>query len=120
MYSGLCSFRRGCRDERPIAAQREDRSASCGDDQSPGGDRQGASTISQQYARKWAELEGVTYGRKLREAVIALKQWNTKVEKDVATLQADLAAAHERASRFERAIARLPSIIQNWLSRHAR
>ncbi|MEV0136172.1 biosynthetic peptidoglycan transglycosylase, partial [Dactylosporangium sp. NPDC050688] len=37
-----------------------------------GGDRQGASTISQQYARKWAELEGVTYGRKLREAVIAL------------------------------------------------
>ncbi|WP_327007246.1 penicillin-binding protein [Dactylosporangium sp. NBC_01737] len=38
-----------------------------------GGDRQGASTISQQYARKWAELEGVTYARKLREAVIALK-----------------------------------------------
>ncbi|WP_156089721.1 transglycosylase domain-containing protein [Dactylosporangium aurantiacum] len=30
-------------------------------------------TISQQYARKWAELEGVTYGRKVREAVIALK-----------------------------------------------
>ncbi|WP_238009588.1 transglycosylase domain-containing protein [Dactylosporangium sp. AC04546] len=38
-----------------------------------GGDRQGASTISQQYARQWAELEGVTYARKLREAVIALK-----------------------------------------------
>ncbi|UWZ36760.1 penicillin-binding protein [Dactylosporangium roseum] len=38
-----------------------------------GGDRQGASTISQQYARRWAELEGVTYARKLREAVIALK-----------------------------------------------
>ncbi|WP_327005209.1 penicillin-binding protein [Dactylosporangium sp. NBC_01737] len=38
-----------------------------------GGDRQGASTISQQYARKWADLEGVTYARKVREAVIALK-----------------------------------------------
>ncbi|WP_238013107.1 transglycosylase domain-containing protein [Dactylosporangium sp. AC04546] len=38
-----------------------------------GGERQGASTISQQYARQWAELEGVTYARKLREAVIALK-----------------------------------------------
>ncbi|MFC5008703.1 transglycosylase domain-containing protein [Dactylosporangium cerinum] len=38
-----------------------------------GGDRQGASTISQQYARKWAELVDVTYARKVREAVIALK-----------------------------------------------
>jgi len=38
-----------------------------------GGERQGASTISQQYARHWAELSGVTYGRKVREAVIAMK-----------------------------------------------
>jgi len=38
-----------------------------------GGETQGASTISQQYARHWAELTGVTYGRKLREAVIAMK-----------------------------------------------
>ena len=38
-----------------------------------GGDQQGASTISQQYARKWADLSGVTYARKLREAVIAMK-----------------------------------------------
>ncbi|MET7420724.1 transglycosylase domain-containing protein [Dactylosporangium sp. NPDC005555] len=38
-----------------------------------GGELQGASTISQQYARKWATLEGVTYGRKVREAIIALK-----------------------------------------------
>ena len=38
-----------------------------------GGQTQGASTISQQYARHWAELTGVTYGRKLREAVIAMK-----------------------------------------------
>jgi membrane peptidoglycan carboxypeptidase len=46
-----------------------------------GGDRQGASTISQQYARHWAELEGVTYARKLREAVIALKL-NQQYDKD--------------------------------------
>ena len=46
-----------------------------------GGETQGASTISQQYARKWAELEGVTYGRKVREAVIALKL-NQSFDKD--------------------------------------
>ncbi|WP_433046379.1 transglycosylase domain-containing protein [Dactylosporangium sp. CS-033363] len=46
-----------------------------------GGDRQGASTISQQYARRWAELEGVTYARKVREAVIALKL-NQQYSKD--------------------------------------
>jgi membrane peptidoglycan carboxypeptidase len=38
-----------------------------------GGDRQGASTITQQYARKMLDLEGVSYARKLREAVIAMK-----------------------------------------------
>ncbi|GAA2624273.1 transglycosylase/D,D-transpeptidase PonA1 [Dactylosporangium fulvum] len=32
-----------------------------------------ASTISQQYAQQWAELEGMTYSRKAREAVIAMK-----------------------------------------------
>ncbi|MEV8516220.1 transglycosylase domain-containing protein [Dactylosporangium sp. NPDC051484] len=46
-----------------------------------GGDRQGASTISQQYARHWAELEGVTYARKVREAVIAMKL-NQQYKKD--------------------------------------
>ncbi|GAA2587280.1 transglycosylase domain-containing protein [Dactylosporangium fulvum] len=46
-----------------------------------GGERQGASTISQQYARRWAELEDVTYARKLREAVIALKL-NRQYDKD--------------------------------------
>ena len=46
-----------------------------------GGERQGASTISQQYARQWADLEGVTYARKLREAVIALKL-NQEFNKD--------------------------------------
>ena len=38
-----------------------------------GGQRQGASTITQQYARLAADLKGVTYSRKLREAVIAWK-----------------------------------------------
>jgi membrane peptidoglycan carboxypeptidase len=38
-----------------------------------GGDRQGASTITQQYARKMADLEGITYARKLREATLAMK-----------------------------------------------
>jgi membrane peptidoglycan carboxypeptidase len=38
-----------------------------------GGDRQGASTITQQYARIAADLQGVTYSRKLREAVMAWK-----------------------------------------------
>jgi membrane peptidoglycan carboxypeptidase len=38
-----------------------------------GGDTQGASTITQQYARIAADLKGVTYSRKLREAVLAWK-----------------------------------------------
>jgi membrane peptidoglycan carboxypeptidase len=38
-----------------------------------GGETQGASTITQQYAREAAHLTGITYGRKLREAVIASK-----------------------------------------------
>jgi membrane peptidoglycan carboxypeptidase len=38
-----------------------------------GGERQGASTITQQYARVAADLKGVTYSRKIREAVIAWK-----------------------------------------------
>lgn len=38
-----------------------------------GGQIQGASTITQQYARIAADLKGVTYSRKLREAVIAWK-----------------------------------------------
>jgi membrane peptidoglycan carboxypeptidase len=37
------------------------------------GDRQGASTITQQYARHAAELKEISYNRKLREAVIARK-----------------------------------------------
>jgi membrane peptidoglycan carboxypeptidase len=38
-----------------------------------GGDTQGASTITQQYARHAAELKAITINRKLREAVIARK-----------------------------------------------
>jgi membrane peptidoglycan carboxypeptidase len=35
--------------------------------------RRGGSTISQQYARQWGELEGVSYSRKARESVMAKK-----------------------------------------------
>ena len=38
-----------------------------------GGARQGGSTITQQYARIAADLQGLTYSRKLREAVMAWK-----------------------------------------------
>ena len=41
-----------------------------------GGDTQGASTITQQYARNAAELKEISYNRKLREAVIA-RRWRT-------------------------------------------
>jgi membrane peptidoglycan carboxypeptidase len=46
-----------------------------------GGELQGASTINQQLARNVAKLKGVTYGRKLREAVIASKL-NQQLSKD--------------------------------------
>lgn len=45
-----------------------------------GGDTQGASTITQQYARAAADLTGMTYARKVREAVIASKL-NSNYEK---------------------------------------
>ncbi|HTJ33407.1 MAG TPA: transglycosylase domain-containing protein [Dactylosporangium sp.] len=38
-----------------------------------GDGRKGDATISQQYARMWADLEGVSYSRKARESVIATK-----------------------------------------------
>src|SRR5436305_5120059 len=38
-----------------------------------GGNTQGASTITQQYVRKAFDLEGVSYARKIREAVMAMK-----------------------------------------------
>jgi membrane peptidoglycan carboxypeptidase len=38
-----------------------------------GGDKQGGSTLTQQYARLAFELSGSTYSRKLREAVLAWK-----------------------------------------------
>jgi membrane peptidoglycan carboxypeptidase len=48
-----------------------------------GGDTQGASTITQQYARVAAELKGVTYSRKLREAVIAWKLADTYSKQEI-------------------------------------
>lgn len=38
-----------------------------------GGELQGASTITQQYARTAADLRGVTFARKVREAILAWK-----------------------------------------------
>jgi membrane peptidoglycan carboxypeptidase len=46
-----------------------------------GGDKQGASTITQQYARHVAVLKDISYSRKLREAVIARKL-ESKYSKD--------------------------------------
>ncbi|WP_344506898.1 transglycosylase domain-containing protein [Dactylosporangium maewongense] len=46
-----------------------------------GDGRHGGSTISQQYARRWAELEGTSFARKAREAVIATKL-NRQYSKD--------------------------------------
>ena len=48
-----------------------------------GGQRQGASTITQQYARVAADLKGVTYSRKLREAVIAWKLDNKYSKEEI-------------------------------------
>ncbi|WP_281905984.1 transglycosylase domain-containing protein [Phytohabitans aurantiacus] len=47
-----------------------------------GGGKQGASTITQQYARHAADLTGINYNRKIREAVLArkLEQEYTKDE----------------------------------------
>ncbi|WP_250000548.1 transglycosylase domain-containing protein [Actinoplanes sp. M2I2] len=46
-----------------------------------GGDQQGASTITQQYARHAADLKEISYNRKIREAVIARKM-ESKYNKD--------------------------------------
>ncbi|MBY8874255.1 penicillin-binding protein [Micromonospora sp. PLK6-60] len=48
-----------------------------------GGQRQGASTITQQYARVAADLKGVTYSRKLREAVVAWKLDDTYSKEEI-------------------------------------
>ena len=48
-----------------------------------GGKTQGASTITQQYARIAADLTGVTFSRKLREAVIAWKLDDTYSKEEI-------------------------------------
>jgi membrane peptidoglycan carboxypeptidase len=48
-----------------------------------GGQRQGASTITQQYARIAADLKGVTFSRKAREAVIAWKLDNKYSKQEI-------------------------------------
>ncbi len=48
-----------------------------------GGKTQGASTITQQYARIAADLTGVTFSRKLREAVMAWKLDDTYSKEEI-------------------------------------
>src|SRR5690606_19711662 len=48
-----------------------------------GGDLQGASTITQQYARNAAEMSEITYARKLREAVMANKLEQSKSKDEI-------------------------------------
>ncbi len=48
-----------------------------------GGQTQGASTLTQQYARQAMDLKGATYSRKLREAVIAWKLDDKYSKKDI-------------------------------------
>ncbi len=48
-----------------------------------GGETQGASTLTQQYARMAMDLKGATYSRKLREAVIAWKLGDKFSKKDI-------------------------------------
>jgi membrane peptidoglycan carboxypeptidase len=48
-----------------------------------GGDTQGASTITQQYARHAASLKDISYNRKLREAVIARKLESKYEKRDI-------------------------------------
>ncbi|MFF5225449.1 transglycosylase domain-containing protein [Dactylosporangium sp. NPDC000521] len=51
-----------------------------------GDGKHGGSTISQQYARRWADLEGTSFARKAREAVIATKL-NQQYTKDQILVQ---------------------------------
>jgi membrane peptidoglycan carboxypeptidase len=48
-----------------------------------GGSREGASTITQQYARHAADLKGISYNRKLREAVIAQKMEDVYSKREI-------------------------------------
>jgi membrane peptidoglycan carboxypeptidase len=48
-----------------------------------GGDTQGASTITQQYARLAFDLDGVTYQRKVREAALAWKISKTLTKEEI-------------------------------------
>ena len=48
-----------------------------------GGETQGASTITQQYARLAFDLKGATYNRKLREAVLAWKMSDELTKEEI-------------------------------------
>ena len=92
-------------------------------------------TLTQRNIELHTDIVALKERNTLVEAdLFALKQRNTLVEQDAAALQTELAATRERiariehelasererASRLEWALAKLPSIIQHWLLRHAR
>jgi membrane peptidoglycan carboxypeptidase len=56
-----------------------------------GGEQQGASTITQQYARVAFDLSGSTYSRKLREAVLAWKISDKLTKKQILVDLVDVA-----------------------------
>ncbi|MGC9667028.1 transglycosylase domain-containing protein [Planosporangium sp. 12N6] len=78
-----------------------------------GGQRQGASTITQQYARQIADLKGITYSRKLREAVLAMKL-NKKYSKD------QILVAYLNTVPFGRNTYGIEAAAQSYFGKHAK
>jgi membrane peptidoglycan carboxypeptidase len=77
-----------------------------------GGERQGASTITQQYARAIADLKGITYSRKLREAVLAMKL-NSSYSKD------EIMTAYLNTVYFGRGSYGIEAAAQAYFGKHA-
>jgi membrane peptidoglycan carboxypeptidase len=78
-----------------------------------GGTRQGASTITQQYAREIADLKGITYSRKLREAMLAMKL-SEKYDKD------QILTAYLNTVYFGRQSYGIEAAAQSYFGKHAK
>jgi membrane peptidoglycan carboxypeptidase len=78
-----------------------------------GGERQGASTITQQYARAIADLKGITYSRKLREAVLAMKLADTYSKDEILT-------AYLNTVYFGRQSYGIEAAAQSYFGKHAK
>jgi membrane peptidoglycan carboxypeptidase len=78
-----------------------------------GGQRQGASTITQQYARDVADLKGITYSRKLREAVLAMKLNKTYSKDQILT-------AYLNSVYFGRESYGIEAAAEAYFSKHAK